>query len=426
MFALLRSLALVCLTISAAIARPSDQPIQPESLPQGFILIVQDKSGLSGNDSPLYFASNWGGWAPGDVNYKLTSRSDMRWQIILKPPTKDAPPLEFKITRGSWEQCEVAADLTDIGNRTLAKIDASKLGPNEQPKVEIVVQKFSDQRPESQAKKATDPYHSIKATGTIRRLSVVGGGVPGLMRDCLVWLPPGYDDAANATRRYPVLYMQDGQNIFEQAPGTPGEWGVDETVSELVAGGKAKAAIIVGIPSTGPDRVSEYLPVTAVGKVKPGGEAYVRFLLDEVIPRVERTFRTAAGPENRGIGGSSLGGLISLYAASKHPEVFGKVLAESPSLILGEKQTWKDLFPPSAAMPTAIYLGMGGKEAGTVTRVNEALLEAVRALDASLTAHTPMPRHDLFIDMEAKHDELAWAKRFGGAYKFLFPVSEPR
>lgn len=418
----------LCSLIALLLIAPStkaQQPVAPESLAQGFILIVQDKSGLSGSESPLYLASNWGGWAAGDAGAKLTARSDMRWQLILKPPAKDAPPLEFKFTRGSWEQCEVAADLADIPNRTLSKIDASKLAPDEQPRIELVIQKFSDQRPEAQATKASDPYHTINATGTVKRLTVVGGGVPGLVRDCLIWLPPGYDEPMNALRRYPVLYMQDGQNLFEVHAGTPGEWKIDETATQLAAANKVDTPIIVGIPHAGTERITEYLPIPGIGKVNPGGERYVQFLLDEVVPRVERSFRTRPGAENRAIGGSSLGGLISLYAASRHPDVFGKVLAESPSLILGDKQAWKDLFPATTTWPKMVYLGMGGHEGGKNEGLNKSLLDAVRGLDSALAASTSHPTHKLVIDPEAAHTENAWAFRFPTAYQFLFPALEP-
>jgi predicted alpha/beta superfamily hydrolase len=416
-------LAILCAILAPASLLPfaAAQPVAPESLAQGFILIVQDKSGLSSAESPLYFASNWGGWAPGDGNCKLTPRSDMRWQIILKPPAKDAPPLEFKITRGSWEQCEVAADLSDIPNRQLQPIDTSKLAAGEQPKIEITVEKFADQRPAAQAKKAVDPYRTIEVTGTLKRLSTTGGGVPGQFRDCLVWLPPGYDDAANAATRYPVLYMQDGQNLFEKIPGLAAEWGMDETATDLITKKSIAPIIIVGIPNAGPERIIEYLPFPGIGQARAGGDQYVNFLIHEVIPRTDSAFRTKPGPENRAIGGSSLGGLISLYAAAKQPDIFGKVLAESPSLVLGKKQAINEVFSSISTWPSRIYLAMGGKEANKNEELNNALLAAVKALDAKIAAASPPPEHKLVIEPDAVHNEAAWAKRLPAALEFLFP-----
>jgi predicted alpha/beta superfamily hydrolase len=395
--------------------------VQAQPLPDtGLILIVKDKSGLSSTESPLYLASNWGGWAPGDNAYKLSARSDMRWQIILKPTSKDLPPLEFKITRGSWDACEVAADLSDIPNRRLPAIDIASIAPGQPAIVEIEVEGFSDQRPEAQARKALSPYRTINAVGTVRRITVVGGGIPGAFRDALVWLPPGYDDPANADRRYPVLYMHDGQNLFEQIPGLPAEWRADETATELTEFGKITPLIIVGVPHAGPGRASEYLPIPVLDDIEPRGEAYVNFLISEVIPRVERAFRTAPGAENRAIGGASLGGLISLYAATRHPQTFGKVLAESPSLVLRGKRL-TNLFS-DADWPQRVYLGMGGKETAKA-ETNAALVAAVKDLYSQLEARGLSTEHRmLLIDENAVHDEGAWAKRFPTALKFLFPA----
>ena len=276
--------------------------VQPESLDAGFLIIVKDLSGTSGPASPLYLASNFNGWNPGDPAMKLEGRSDMRWQIAL-PKRPDGSTMEFKITRGSWNECEVAADLSDIPNRTLPKVDASKLAAGERATIEITIPKFSDQRPAAAAKKGVDPYRPLEVTGDVRRLQVVGGVSTGgaRVRDVLVWLPPGYDDPKHSEWRYPVLYLNDGQNIFEQLSGVPGEWRVDETVTELIAANKIKPLIIVGIPHAGVDRASEYSPVAAIDGVTPRADAYLDFLTREVMPRVERSFHVATGPENTAI-----------------------------------------------------------------------------------------------------------------------------
>lgn len=401
------------------------QLVPPQSLPGGFILIVKDKSGRSSTESPLYMASNWNGWSPGDGAQRLTARSDMRWQIIVKPASADAPPLEYKITRGSWDMCEVASDLSDISNRRVERVDVTGLATGQLPTVEIEVQRFSDERPESLAKRAVDPYRAVKATGVVKRLSLTGGGVPGVFRDALVWLPPGYDDPKNAARRYPVLYMQDGQNIFEQLPGVPGEWRADEAATELINAGIIEPIMIVGIPSAGSRRIEEYLPVPGLGIARPGGADYVAFLVQEVVPRVERAFRTAPGAENRAIGGSSLGGLISLYAGFARPDVFGKVLAESPSLVLDKREVTGSLVASSGRMPGRVFLGMGGKETGDGA-LNEALVQAVRKLDEQLSQNLPEGQHRLTIKPDAVHNEPAWAERFPEALTFLFAVNRGR
>ncbi|MBC7772911.1 MAG: esterase family protein, partial [Pyrinomonadaceae bacterium] len=315
---------------------PSLQPVdpsklvQPESLPQGFILVVTDKSGAATSDSPIYLASNHNGWNPLDAAWKLTQRSDGKWQIVLPKPKLDSR-MAFKFTRGSWDAEELDAKFGKIENRSLPKVDLSKLAGDEKPIIELAIEQFSDKAPKDAISSAKDPYRAINATGTIRRVEVVGGGVV-LTRDLLVWLPPGYDDAANVTRRYPVLYLQDGQNVFEKLPGVPGEWEADEAATRLIGERAIEPIIIVGIPNAGEGRIAEYSPIELIEGVTAKGDAYVDFLTREVMPRVERVFRIKGGAANTAIGGSSLGGVISLYAATRHPDIFGKVLAESTPL----------------------------------------------------------------------------------------------
>ncbi|MBC7815352.1 MAG: hypothetical protein IAG10_00470 [Planctomycetaceae bacterium] len=315
-----RAIALIPPGAGLAIAQPADPSklVQPESLPQGFILVVTDKSGAAKSDSPIYLASNHNGWNPLDPAWKLTQRSDGKWQIVLPKPKLDSR-MAFKFTRGNWDAEELDAKFGKIENRSLPKVDASKLAADEKPIIELSIEQFSDKAPKDAATSAKDPYRAINATGTIRRVEVVGGGVP-LTRDLLVWLPPGYDDAANVNRRYPVLYLQDGQNIFEKLPSVPGEWEADETATRLIAENAIEPIIIVGIPNAGAMRAAEYSPIDILEGVTAKGDAYVDFLEREVVRRVERAFRVKGGADNTAIGGSSLGGVISIYAATRHPE----------------------------------------------------------------------------------------------------------
>lgn len=400
--------------------------VPPESLEQGFILIVEDRASLARPDSPIYLAGNFNGWNPGDASYKLQPQSDMRWRIEIKKPAVDK--MEFKFARGSWELEELDADLKPIANRTLAPIDVSKLAPGEQPKIELVVPRWGDQRPEFQERARASGYQPVKATGTIRKLQVMGGaaGAVGKARDLLVWLPPGYDDAANATKKYPVLYLHDGQNLFEKHAGAPGEWGVDETAHDLISKGMMRPTIIVGIPHAGSTRISEYLPVNAIQGVTAQGDRHVQWLLEEVKPRVERSFRVLEGPENTGIGGSSLGGAISVLAVSKHPDVFGILLAESLPLRTGRAEAWEGLLDSVKVWPRRVFVGMGGKEYGSGpdgTTRNTSLLTAIKSFDSRMEKAGLGPdRRVLVIDPAAEHNEMAWAKRLPQALSFLYPV----
>lgn len=152
-------------------------------------------------------------------------------------------------------------------------------------------------------------------------------------RNVTIWLPPGYDQG---TDRHPVLYMHDGQNLFDPARANFGEWGVDEHLTRLIANGQVRAPIVVGVWNT-PLRLREYVPahlITAlpadirdalVGMYggEPLSDDYLRFLVEELKPAIDRDYRTLSGRDDTTISGSSMGGLISLYAMMKHPEVFG-------------------------------------------------------------------------------------------------------
>lgn len=420
----------------SADAKADSKLVQPESLPQGFILLVTDNARLATQTSPIFLASNhFGNWSPGDPNYKLTAQSDMKWRIDLpQPPAwKDSPAnaarLEFKFARGSWDLEELNDNLQPVTNRTLPPIDASKLKAGEKPIIEISIAKWGDQRPDFKLRQFSDPYRTTQATGTLRRMQVRGGGgsAASLQRDLLVWLPSGYDDKANAGVTYPVLYLMDAQNLFEGVPGAREEWRVDETMTDLISKGTIGATIIVGVPHAGAGRIQEYLPplpgAPKVAGVERGhGDEFIAWMRREVMPRVERGFRVKTGPENTGIGGSSLGGAIALYAGSRHPEVFGMVLAESPSLTLSGYDVVGQVFGGVKQWPGKVYIGMGGKEMGgeaDKAAGNDGLVKAANALRDVIAKNSPATKLKLEIDAAANHNEAAWAKRFPAAATFL-------
>ncbi len=405
--------------------------VRPESLPQGFILVVEDKSKLASAGSPIYMAGNHNGWNPGDSKFKLTGRSDMRWQIAVSQP-KGIEKLEFKFTRGTWELEELDGKLEKIANRTLPMVDVGTLKEGEQPTLELVVEHWGDEKPEVKQRAATKgAYRDLKVTGNVKRLQVVGGGVApagaSLYRDALVWLPPGYDDPANAGVSYPVLYLMDGQNVFDQPEGVPGEWRADETATELITSGKTAAFIIVAIPHASAFRMQEYLPSMGVkenlpGVDDPGGDRFVEWLVGGVMPRVERAFRVKKGPESTVIGGASVGAVISLHACVKHPEVFGGLLCESMSFTLGGKEVWEKYLSGVKRWPIKTAIGMGAHELGKEAekdQKNAVYVEAARALEQRIKASAGA-RVRLDIGPDDTHNEAAWARRLPGQLEFLF------
>jgi predicted alpha/beta superfamily hydrolase len=257
----------------------------------------------------------------------------------------------------------------------------------------------------------------------------------GNSRVLRVLLPPGYDAPANRNRRYPVLYLNDGQNLFDAATSTftGQEWRVDETVKELVAAGRIPPLIVVGVDHAGRRaRFHEYFPYPdrflQPPDPTPQGKRYPAFLVDEVIPFVERQYRADRIPAHRGLGGSSAGALAAIYAAVQRPGVFGRLLIESPSIYVDDAHILTDA-ARVRAWPQRIALGAGTGEGGQTTCDPNAsppssepdvvadLRRFARLLgDAGVDA----ARIRLTVTPCATHDEGAWAARLPDALTFLY------
>ncbi len=237
-----------------------------------------------------------------------------------------------------------------------------------------------------------------------------------------VWLPPGYDDQGNSRRQYPVLYLNDGQNLFDRNTAYTGvEWEADETADRLIREQKIPPLIIVGIDNARDERMKEFLAYRSFNPpvLRPLGRKYPDFLLREVVPFIEQRYRTAKGPENTGLGGSSLGASISLYTTMAVPGAFGRLLLESPSLFVSNRQLLRDSRSFSK-WPERVFLAIGTREAGREDKDQETV-DDVRELGETLRrAGLDDKRLLLRIDEGAAHSEGAWAARFPDALGFLF------
>jgi predicted alpha/beta superfamily hydrolase len=237
-----------------------------------------------------------------------------------------------------------------------------------------------------------------------------------------VWLPPGYSAPENQDRHYPVLYLNDGQNLFDPATAYIGvDWQADEAADRLIREGRIPPLIIVGIDNAQKERPREYLPYRSFHPpiMRPQGKRYPDFLLKEVMPFVYQRYRIARGPENTGLGGSSLGAIISLYTVLDRPGIFGRLLLESPSLYISNRR----LLRASRAFrqwPARIFMAMGTREVGNEERDRE-VVEDVRELERVLRRAGQGADHLLVrIDEGAIHSEKEWARRFPDALVFLF------
>ncbi len=276
----------------------------------------------------------------------------------------------------------------------------------------------------------TENYASGSAAGVIRaqfatgdlRLHEFRSRIFRNTRFLRVWLPPGYDDPINAGRHYPVLYLNDGQNLFEAATSFTGiEWQVDETADRLIREGIVPPMIIVGMDNAARARIREYMPHRSLHPMmmRAHGTRYPAFLFKEVFPFMARSYRVATGPENTGLGGSSLGALVSLYTAAVRPGVIGRLLLESPSLWASNRQ----LIRQSRGVkrwPERVFLATGTAEAGRKDK-DQSMVDDVRELAAILRrAGLDDTRLRLVVDEGASHHESAWARRFPEALTFLF------
>jgi predicted alpha/beta superfamily hydrolase len=235
-----------------------------------------------------------------------------------------------------------------------------------------------------------------------------------------VWLPSGYNSPQQRNTRYSVLYLNDGQDLFDACTSifNRQEWRVDETATDLIASRRIPPLIIVGIDNTGKrNRPNEYLPFPDDTLNPPApqvhGKDYPRFLLDEVIPFINAHYRTDPSPANTGIGGSSYGAGIALYTVMVRPGRFGKLLLESPSIyahndyLIHTAQTF-------TRWPAKIYIGVGS--------LNEPV-EDVQRLQTILLNHGLGSLRLLVIKEQGPgHNETAWAGRFPHALEFLYPA----
>jgi len=242
-------------------------------------------------------------------------------------------------------------------------------------------------------------------------------------RELLAYLPPSYTDT---TRDYPVVYMHDGQNIFDEATSNDGEWEVDETMERLAPGIEA---IVIGIPNAGDQRTIEYSPFfdaselpeeerKRYGDVDPAGEAYADWLVEMAVPLVEGSFRVSDDRHDRGVFGSSMGGLISLYSLFRDPEVFGFAGAMSPA-VGGPWEAIFDWIEESGRVDARIYVDVGGDEFPDHDQRSAEFEQGAERLVETLSGLGYDEELRYVHEPEAIHHEDAWARRFPDAIRFL-------
>ena len=349
----------------------------------------------------IYVAGNFNGWNPADPNYRLTADRSGKYAIAF--PDSVRGPIEFKLALGSWNTVETDSAGNDIQNR------GAVAGAGNRPYVARVAAWRS-------AKTVVVREHTARPT-----VSVIAENfaIPQLDRTRRVWiyLPPGY---ASSHERYPVLYMHDGQNLFDAATSFVGEWGVDETLDSLRATGD-RGAIVVGVDHGGALRFNEYSPWKNPKYGGGEGDRYVDFLVKTLKPYVDAHYRTLPDRLNTGIAGSSMGGLISLYAIVKYPGVFSRAAIFSPAFWVAPQAY--DFVRDSAPLPAddRLYFVMGGQEAANAEEAVTYVHDEQRMVDA-LVARGMMRGTNVvsYVRADGKHSEWFWRREFPDAYRWLF------
>lgn len=256
--------------------------------------------------------------------------------------------------------------------------------------------------------------------GNVKISSPVASQILGNERPLYVYLPPSYD-ASTAT--YPVLYMHDGHNLFDKATSYSGEWQVDETLELLSAEGIEM--IVVGIPNAGDARANEYTPYFNTQYGGGRGAKYLKFLIDDIKPLIDNTFRTQPDVATTGLMGSSLGDLISLYALFQYPEVFSFAGVLSPAFWFNAPEIF-DFIEKANFVDSTIYMDVGTNEDSNNTKLSAAYINDYKKMIQILRDKGyDSQRLQLMVTEGAIHHEKEWAKRLPDALRFWWKTMNP-
>lgn len=336
----------------------------------------------------IYAAGNFNKWSPAKTGNVFSQKNE---PVLIE--LKDLPSgnYQFKFTRGNYQTVECKSDGKDIANRSInLSADTTIL---------VTVEAWKDDFAPLEKLHTASPNVIIVDTAF---------PMPQLGRTRRIWLylPPGY---AKSKKRYPVMYLQDGQNVFDNYTSGYGEWGADETADSMVKMGKPPC-IMVGIDN-GPKRINEYNPYEFKDFGKGEGDLYLNFIVDNLKPFIDKKYRTLSTSDNTIIAGSSMGGLIAYYAMLKYPKVFGKGGIFSPAFWTAE--AIKALTDAAGKNLTgSLFFYIGGQEG------DQAILD-MNDITEKLGKNSTAIIYTV-VDPEGKHNEAAWFKWFPEFYNWVF------
>lgn len=339
------------------------------------------------NNDTAFLAGNFNNWNPANSDFRFLLTNENSFELILNLP---AGQYAYKCTRGNWGKVECLANGKDVSDHSF--------------------QLAADTTIEINIEAWRDDFASVSKMHTAgKQVHIMDTAffIPQLNRTRRIWiyLPKGYNETQ---KRYPVLYMQDGQNIFDEYTSAFGEWGVDECLDSLIASGKP-AGIVVGIDN-GPERLNEYNPYAFRDFGEGEGDRYLDFIVQTLKPFIDKNYRTLASKENTIIAGSSMGGLISYYAMIKQPQVFGKAGIFSPTFWTAPaiNQLTDSLV---GKISGKFFFYIGGQE-------GDAFIKDMQAIQESLGEKSQAMIYSV-IDENGMHNEKSWRKWFAEFYNWI-------
>ena len=339
----------------------------------------------------LYIAGDFQGWNPGDPNYALSKNAEDKWFIELESKP-EGTLIKFKFTRGDWGKVEKGEFGEEIPDREFTYGNGETVG--------IVIYNWAD--------------NSGGNSTAAENVSIMDESfyIPQLNRTRKIWLylPPDYE---TSTKDYPVIYMHDGQNLFDTYTSFAGEWEVDETLNELYNQGKS-VPIVVGINNGGTERINEYTPWPNTQYGGGDGALYIDFIVETLKPYIDEHYRTLPGRETTALWGSSLGGLISFYGALKFQHVFGKAGIYSPSYWFSDS-VWTFTEEMGHQFPMRLYQMAGGAEGGSMVDDTWEMHNVLTSLGFGMEELSSK------IVIGGIHNEALWREDFQLAYLWLFP-----
>lgn len=359
--------------------------------------LVLELTTVISDKRPVFITGEFCKWLPDLEEFRMIETDPGKYRFVFPENATLTFPIEYKYTRGGWDQVELDRYGQEHPNRYIGEnvayahdkitrwqTDITKK-PNQSPLIEILSETFE-----------------IPQLKTHRRIHVL--------------LPYNYYEEPD--RYYPVHYMMDAQNLFGDA-SPYGNWRIDKSLTELAKQGKGNV-IIVAVDHADDDRIKEFSPYDIPRLGKGQGGLFLKFLAETLKPHIDEKYRTKADRLNTGMGGSSVGGLLTIYAALMFPHVFGRLMIFSPSLWISGK-IYFDAIHFFEPFETKIYLYGGGEEGDELEQ--ESMITNIKKLNQTLENQGfgyKRVEINMVIDLKGEHTESRWGKEFPTALKWLY------